>query len=58
MLLRWIHYSMGLITAIPFLAWNAVVTLIMWDETHLHNACQGVYDTLVSSKKTFLGPKR
>lgn len=53
MLLRWIYYSVALVAAVPFIAWNGIVSIIMWNDTYWDNACHGIYQAITDSKKDF-----
>jgi hypothetical protein len=57
MLLRWFYYSVSLILALPFLAWQAIVSILMWDVNYWDNACEGVFTALTENKEDFLNSK-
>ena len=57
MLLRWFYYGVSIALASPFIAWHAIVSIIMWDSSHWDNACEGIFTSLQDSKKEFLNPK-
>lgn len=57
MLLRWIYYGVSLMLAAPFIAWHAIVSLIMYDITHWDNACEGILSSLRNNKQHFLSTK-
>lgn len=57
MLLRWFYYSVSLVLALPFLAWHAIVSIIMWNVNYWDNACEGVFRVLTDNKQDFLSPK-
>ncbi len=54
MLLRWIYYGVALVLASPFITWNAIVSVIMWDGKYWDNACYGIYQALTDRRKDFL----
>lgn len=54
MLLRWFYYSVSLVLASPYLAWHAIVAIIMWDSAYWDNACEGIFTSLKDNKQDFL----
>lgn len=57
MLLRWLYYGISIVLSVPFVAFHALVSIIMWDAKYWDNACHGVYNTLTDSKSDFRGPQ-
>jgi len=56
MLLRWIYYGVSMVLVVPYLVWNAFVSLIMWDAKYWDNACYGVYRGM-DDEENILNPK-
>jgi hypothetical protein len=49
MLLKYIYETITISLCVPILAWNAIISLIMWDIKYWDNACHQV-DNLINLK--------
>lgn len=54
MLLRWLYYGISIVLSVPFVAFHAIVSIIMWDAKYWDNACHGIYEALSDNKDEFL----
>jgi hypothetical protein len=54
MLLRWLYYGISIVLSVPFVAFHAIVSIVMWDAKYWDNACHGIYETLSDNKGGFL----
>lgn len=42
MLLKWIYEYVTILLCLPLFAWNAIISLIMWDSSYWDRACAAI----------------
>lgn len=45
-MLKWTYFWVGIILSSPFILWNAIASLLMWDAKYFDQACYNIIEGL------------